>query len=248
MLNCIATDSDPLALELIRTHCQRINFINLKGTFLSAQKALDFLYEESIDLIIIEIKNPEIDAFFMSSIPFKIQIVFITTCDKYAVKSYEFNTTDYILKPVSFDRFYKSMFRCRDNKELIQNKPTNKDEDWQYKLINTDENLQYLFVKEGKKIHRIKINQITYVEADKDYVSIRLINNEKIMIRERLKNILEVLKKHNFIRVHRSFIISFAHINSIEGLTIKIKGHKIPLNKISKEYLLSEFQKQGILG
>jgi DNA-binding LytR/AlgR family response regulator len=238
MLNCIAIDNELLELELIKAFCQKINFVDLKRTFLSAKEAMNFLHEEPIDLIITEIKMQEMDGMSIPSLVSpQVQIVFVTAYEKYAAQSYDFNTTDYIIKPVSFNRFHKAMLKCQHKKVLIQKN-----------ITTTDESLRHLIVKGGKEIHQIRIDQIIYVEGDKDYAWIRLANNEKIMIRESMKNILEVLKNYNFIRVHRSFIVSLVHINSIEGLTIKIGEHKIPLNKVSKEYILSEFKKRGILG
>jgi DNA-binding LytR/AlgR family response regulator len=238
MLNCIAIDDEPLALELIKEHCQKINFIHLKGAFLSAKEAMNFIHEEAVDLVITDIKMPEIDGMLLSSlIPQSIQVVFITAYEKFATKSYDVNTTDYIIKPASFDRFYKAMCKC-ENKKALMDKES----------VNTDENIHHLFVKEGKEIHQVRVDKILFIEAYSDYASIRLIDGEKITIRESLKNISEALKNYNFIHVHRSFIVSLAHINSIEGLTIKIGEYTIPLNKISKEYLLSEFKKRGILG
>lgn len=238
MLNCIAIDDEPLALKLIETHCNKIEFINLKETFLSATNGLNYLQNESIDIAILDINMPEINGIQLSAlIPAKIQIVFITAYEKFAVKSYEVNTTDYLVKPVSFDRFYNAMQKCLNKKGLLL----------QQQDLNFDES-KYLLVKDSKVIHQVNVNNILFIKGLKDYAKIVLINDEKIVTRESLKNIMEALKNYKFIRVHKSFIISLTQINSIEGLTIKIKNHKIPLNKISKKYLLEEFKKGGILG
>ena len=238
MLSCIAVDDEPLALRLIEEHCQKISFISLKKTFLSGIDAISYLKEAPIDVVILDINMPEIDGIALSTLlPASIQIIFITAYENFALKSYDVNTTDYILKPASFNRVYKALSKCMHRKELLN-------------LKKDDESITepHIFLKDNKTIHQILISQILYIEGLKDYAKIFLTNKEKIVIRESLKNILEALKMHGFIRVHRSYIIPLAQINSIEGLSIKIRENRIPINKISKEYILNEYKKRGILG
>ncbi len=238
MLNCIAVDDEPLALRLIEEHCQKIDFVNLKKTFSSGLEAIDYLQLETVDVAILDVSMPEIDGIVLSTlISSDIQIIFITAYEKFAIKSYDVNTTDYIVKPASFSRVFKALLKCADRKELLE------------QSSSLDSKVEpSIILKDSKKIHQIPIRKILFVEGFKDYAKVILVDNEQVVIRESLKNILEVLKVHDFIRVHRSFIVPLEQINSIEGLVIKIGEHRIPLNKISKEYILDLYKNKGILG
>ncbi len=241
MTTCIAIDDEPLALALIKEHCDKIASVDLKKTFLSGLEALEYLRRNQIDLVILDINMPEMDGMKLSSlIPLNTQIIFVTAYKEYALKSYDVSAVDYLIKPASFERLHKAIIKCTINNKISIN-------DDSAPNFQNRNNPSVIF-KGNKKIYQVTVKDILYVEGLKDYAKIYLRSNEKLVIRESLKNILEQLREYGFLRVHRSFIIPLSQVTSIEGLVIKIQDHKIPLNKISKEFILQEFKKRGILG
>ncbi|MFT5820340.1 MAG: DNA-binding LytR/AlgR family response regulator [Crocinitomix sp.] len=237
MINCIAIDDEPLALEVIKLHCKKIASIHLEKTFLSAPEAINYLNTVAIDLVFLDINMPEINGLkFRTLIPQHIQIIFITAYHEHALESYNSNATDYILKPVSFDRFYKAVQKCENSA-----------------INNTAKELESpkektILVKGNKKVFQVTITDIEYIEGLKDYARIRLNSGEKIVIRESLKRISNRLENYGFMRVHRSFIIPIDKISSIYGNTINIGEAEIPLSKSQREVILERFKKRGILG
>ncbi len=233
MIKCIAIDDEPLALEVIEIHCSKIPQVDLIGTFLSARDAIDFLKNEVVDIVFLDINMPEITGLEMKLlIPDHINVVFVTAFEEYALKSYELEASDYLLKPVSFERFNKAIQKCSRVKEE-QSLKQSKD---------------YLLVRGDKKIVRILISDIRYIEGLKDYAKIYYGADDKIIIRESLRKILKRLEDHKFIRVHRSYIIPFNKITSVYGNTVKVGEQEIPLGKQQKDILVEAFRKKGILG
>lgn len=240
MIKCIAVDDEPLALELIKKHCAKIATVELKYTFLSVLEAIDFLSREPVDVAFFDINMPEINGLKAKKlIPQETQVVYITAYEKYAIKSYDLNATDYLLKPVSFERFYRAIQKCEEKKQLLQSSnPLDK----QLALEKT------ILLRGDKKVFQIAIKDIEYIEGFKDYAKIHIGGNQKIVIRESLKNILEELKEDGFLRVHRSFIIPLHKISLIEGNMLWIGKHRIPANKAQRDLILDTFKKRGILG
>ena len=239
MIKCVAIDDEPLALEVIRLHCEKAPLVKLVASFLSIIEAIDFLNEHEVDVIFLDINMPEISGLNIKPlIPENIKIIFATAYEHHALESYDLGATDYLLKPISFERFYKAILRCREEKK-------DKFTQGETSINLTDETI---LLKGDKKITQISISDIDYIESLKDYAKIYFKGHEKIVIRESLKRILKRLEKHNFMRVHRSFIISIDKISSIYGNVIKIGNHEIPMNKSQRDHILKTFKERGILG
>ena len=232
MISCIAIDDEPLALEIIEIHCNRIPIVDLKCSFLSAKDAIEYLRKETVDIVFLDINMPEINGLEMKLlIPEHTQVVFVTAFEKYALKSYDLGVIDYLLKPVSFERFRRTIQKLmKDKKEHAIKKE------------------EYLLVRGDKKIVRILISDIRYIEGLKDYARIYYGLEDKVIIRESLRKILTRLEDYNFIRVHRSYIIPFDRISSVYGNVVKIGNQEIPLGKHQKDTLVEAFRKGGILG
>ncbi len=239
MINCIAIDDEPLALNVIKTHCDKISFVNLKENFLSSVDALDYVAKNEIDVIFLDINMPELNGLnFTSLISEDIQVVFITAYEAHALESYDIGVTDYILKPVSFDRLYQSAQRC-DNKKQQR----------RIKQDMTDSSTEpTILVKSDKKVVQIRIAEINYVEGLKDYAKIFFGDNQKVIIRESLMKIHERLKPQGFIRTHRSYIVPIHKITAFSGNTIIVTNKELPVSKSNKAELISIFKQKGILG
>ncbi|POY36788.1 DNA-binding response regulator [Solitalea longa] len=227
-MNCIAVDDEPLALELLVDNISKIPFLNLVGSCRNPFEAMEVLQDKPVDLIFLDIQMPGISGvqFLQATRPNQM-VIFITAYEKYALESYNLDVVDYLLKPVSFDRFMKATTKAYELFNL-KNKNTQPESAPDYIFINSEYNL-------------IKINlaDILYVEGLKDYVKIYVEKNPRpILSRMNIKAIEEKLPSMGFLRVHKSFIISTAKITSIRKNRIKIGEVEIPLSDNFKDELM----------
>lgn len=222
-LNCIAVDDEALALELIEDNIKQIPFLNLVGTCRNAYEALELLEKEKIDLIFLDIQMPGISGVqFLKGLTHNPMVIFITAYEKYAIEGFELDVVDYLLKPVSFERFLKASNKARDVFQY-RNQAT---------ITAADE---YFFVNSEYALVKVKYNQITYIEGLKDYIKIYLTSQTRpVITRMTMKGIEEKLVPKNFMRVHKSFIVSLDKIESIRNLKISIGTSVIP---ISEQYI-----------
>ena len=224
-LNCLAIDDEPLALDIIEDYVTKIPFLNLVGKFIDPVEATTILQKGNVDLIFLDIQMPGLTGLeFLNTLERKPAVIFTTAYDKYAVESYDFNTIDYLLKPISFDRFLKAANKANEVLSLGGDSTDNK----------------FIFIKADYKIHKIATDDIAYVEGYKDYV--RIYTPEKRYVtRESMKNMEGLLSKDQFLRIHRSYIISVEKFSAIEGNMIILGEEKLPIGKSYKEQVMKYF-------
>lgn len=230
-IKCIAIDDEPLALEVIKNHSEKIIFVELKATFTNPLEALLYLQENEVDLILLDILMPELNGLkfpqFLKNLP---DIIFVTAYADHALQSYDLNAIDYLLKPVSFDRFLKAI-----NKVDI-----NKKKNYGHENV-TLLDIKTLFVRSEKKIIQVQVNKILYIEGLKDYVLIYT-HDDRIITRESIKKILLLLEPYGFIQVHKSFIVSIEKIKVIDGSMLKMNDIEIPIGKSFKQALYDKLK------
>jgi len=217
MLKAIAIDDEPIALEVIKNLSSKILFIELKGSFTDAFKAIDFLQKEKIDLLFLDIKMPDISGIdLIKAIPSHPMVIFTTAYSEHAVQSFELDAIDYLLKPFSQSRFLKACNKAYE----------------QYKLKNGNGNISSLpesfFVKSGYEQIRILLDDILYLESSGNYMQF-VLKDQKILSRLTMSEAEELLPASSFIRVHRSYIVSKKHITKIEKTSVWIKQLFIPI-------------------
>jgi len=226
-LTSIAIDDEILALNKIKRFISRIDFLELKNSFDNASDAINFLSKNTVDLIFLDIEMPEMTGFqFLNQLNTKPYIVLTTAFDQYALKSYDFEVADYLLKPLQFERFYKSVEKVY---ALIQKDRA---------IIKSDysENEKgHIHIKSGGKIVKIFIDDILYIEGMKDYLSLHTSQQKRIITLMSFKNILEKIAHKNFIRVHKSFIVNADKIEQYTNDEIKIGDIKIPVSRTYKK-------------
>jgi len=224
-LNCLAIDDEPLALDIIEDYVTKVPFLNLVGKFTDPVEATTLLQKGNVDLIFLDIQMPGLTGLeFLNTLERKPAVIFTTAYDKYAVESYDFNTIDYLLKPISFDRFLKAANKAN---EALSSE-------------GDDTDNKFIFIKADYKIHKIATDDIAYVEGYKDYV--RIYTPEKRYVtRESMKNMEELLSKDQFLRIHRSYIISIEKFSAIEGNMIILGEEKLPIGKSYKEQVMKHF-------
>ena len=232
-INCLIIDDEPLAVNVIKNYIHEIDNVNIINTFNSAIEALNFLKEHEVDLIFSDINMPLLDGLdFIKNLEKKPLIIITTAYDEYAVKSYELDVLDYLVKPIPFPRFIKSINRAIKAMDIY--KSTTKP-----KIAKRP----HVFIKVNKKkMKKIYLDEILVIESLKDYLKISTSTN-KYIIHSTLSNFTDLLPSNNFIRIHRSFTVAIDKIDVVEGNSIKIEDI---LYVIGRTYI--EDVKKRILG
>jgi two-component system, LytTR family, response regulator len=221
MMTSIAIDDEPKALEVIERYCEKINLISLKGTFREPLKAIEFLNREKVDLIFLDINMPEISGMqLLQTLSPRPLIIFTTAYSQYAVESYEQNALDYLLKPVTFERFLMAINKAAA--ALASRNTTGPDED------------AAVLIKSGPQTHRVKVSEILYLEKDGNYITVHL-KDGNILIRENMGDIFDLVPAADFIRVHKSFVVGIRHISMIEVHQLIVNGEKIPIGSTYRD-------------
>ncbi len=221
-LKYLIIEDEPLAIDLVADFSSKIDFLEPAGAFTEPVDALKFLESESVDLIFLDIHMPELNGLqLMRMFNNKYGIIVITAYDKYAIEGFDNQVIDYLLKPLSFDRFYKACQRAKAVLEAAQG---------QQAFPAQGPPNDFIFVKSDKKIFRVNLADILYVTALKDYVVIYTVR-DKIMTLQNLKTFQSYLPENLFFRVHKSFIISIAQIESIQQNNVLIAGKPIPIGE-----------------
>lgn len=234
-ITAIAIDDEPNALEIIQIHAAKIPFLELKAVFRDAVKAIAWLQENTVDVLFLDINMPYLSGLqFRSIIGEQPIIVFTTAYSEFAVESYEQDALDYLLKPITFERFLKSVLKIQ--KHLNRGGEENKEEAFDKKEANNQ-----LFVKSGTKLYSINADDIFYLEKDGNYITF-FTKDKKILSRLSMQQVLELLPEKNFLKVHKSFIIHLKHIDFLESHQVVVKGVKIPVAKPYRKKLLEVVQ------
>jgi DNA-binding LytR/AlgR family response regulator len=230
MINCIAVDDEPLALNLIEDDIRKVSFLKLVKKCRSVTEALKILNTEKIDLIFLDIEMPDITGIqFLKSMKNKPMVIFITAYDKYALEGFELDVLDYLLKPVPFDRFLKAVNKAYEYYNFVNVKTQSQENMGIYH--------DYIFVKSEHKIIKINTKDILYIEGLKDYIKIYAGGDKPIYTLQSLKYLEEILPPTQFIRIHRSFIISLSKIEYIGKSKVNIAGESIPISNFYRSRL-----------
>ncbi|MBN2571441.1 MAG: response regulator transcription factor [Ignavibacteriales bacterium] len=214
IINCIIIEDEPLALKKIKEFVTRVDYLNLLASFCNAIEALVYLKNNSVDLIFLDIRMKRLSGIqLLESLQNRPKIIITSAYDEYALKGYELDVTDYLLKPFTFARFIKSVEKIYS--QLAESKS----------IINNN----YIFIKTEYRIEKIELNDILYIQGMKDYLQIITLN-KKIMTLQTFKNLMDLLPERDFQRVHNSFIIALSKIKSIERNRIRIGDELIPIS------------------
>lgn len=220
MITCLLVDDEPLAVDLLSGYIQQVSFLQLKHKCYNALDALAWLREQEVDLLFLDINMPKLTGMELSSLLSPHQkIIFTTAYSEYAVQSYERNAVDYLLKPISFERFMKAVNKVES--AVSSKSPENS-------TISSVGNSS-VFIKSGKAIVNVSFDKIIFIEGLKDYVSFHT-QDEKIIVYKRMKELEEVLPA-NFVRIHNSYLINTNHISRVEDNHVFAGAHRIPISE-----------------
>lgn len=222
MLRCIAIDDEELALELLEDNIRKVPYLQLVATCSNPLEAIKVLQDEQIDLVFLDIQMPGITGIqFIRSTPAQCMFILVTAYEKYALEGFNLNVIDYLVKPVEFDRFLKACNKASDLHQLRQKTKTGAE----------PQTNDYFFVNVEYSLVKILRSDILYIEGLKDYIKIHLKSPSKpVVTRMSMKAIEEELPTTQFIRIHKSYIIAVAAVNSVRKTSVFIQQTELPIS------------------
>ncbi len=232
--NCLIVEDEPLAAEVLEDYINQVPFLQLIAKCNDAIYALEMLQKEKIDLIFLDIHLPKIKGIdFIKTLSNSPKIIITSAYQEYALQGYELNVVDYLLKPIEFSRFLMAVNKLKHLNEIDQvNNPTS---------IASER--AYLFFNVSKKKVKMFLDEILYIESLKEYV--RIISRDKaILTKFQLGEIEDLLKKNNFLRIHRSFIVAKNKIDAFSATDVEINGKQIPIGRSYKELVIASLEEE----
>ena len=224
-INCLIVDDEPVAREIIENHLQNISHMHVLASCKNAIEAFKEISAQQVDLIFLDINMPEISGLlFAKSINKNIKVIFTTAYREYAIDGFDLQAVDYLLKPISFDRLLQAV-----NKYLGESTPAASD--MPAELI--EEKSDFIFVRSDRKMIKLNFSDLNYIESFSDYIKIHL-DDKTIVTRETISSIEAKLPQKDFLRIHRSYIVSFAKIESFTNECIEIKNKTLPISRSYK--------------
>lgn len=224
-ISCVVVDDEPLALKLMADYVQKTAFLELKEQTADPLKAIELVQQGTVDLLFLDIQMPELTGFqLMKIIGHKSKVIITTAYPDYALDGYEFDVIDYLLKPVTFDRFLVAAHKARERLITEPASPV------QMPAHTTPAPAGYIFVKTEYRIQKINLADILYMEGLRDYVAIYT-TTEKILTLQSMKSFQEQLPDSNFMRVHKSYLVALDKIRFIERNRIVIGNNYIPIGE-----------------
>jgi two-component system LytT family response regulator len=217
--SCIIIEDEPLALERTMSFVSKIPFLNLCGTFENALDGLSYLKSNKVDLLFLDINMDELTGIeLLESSKIESQVIITTAYQEYAIKGYELNVTDYLLKPFTFDRFLKAVNKAQEN--IVQ------------PILTPQQD--FIFVKTENRLEKINLSEILFIEGMRDYRRIHTIS-KKIMTLQNFSELEQIIPSNLVCRVHKSYMVGINKIDSIERMRIKISNQIIPISETYKE-------------
>lgn len=224
-INCIAIDDEPLALDIIKDYCSKVAFLNLQKTFDNAIESIEYIRANKVDLIFLDIQMEELTGIqLLNALKYRPFVIFTTAYERYAIQGFELDVVDYMLKPISFERFIKGVNKVFERMQIDAG--VLKPENGKSKPAEPS----FFFVKTETRMERIENADVLYVEGMGDYWRI-VTKTRRIMTLMNAKKLEEVLHEPHFCRVHKSYFIALDKIDSIERNRIKIGDQYIPVSE-----------------
>jgi DNA-binding LytR/AlgR family response regulator len=231
-IKCIIVDDEPLAIEIMESYVQKVDQLELKGSFRNAVTAFSYLQSNPVDVIFLDIQMPKLTGIdFLKTLKNPPKVIFTTAYREYALDGFELEIVDYLLKPIPFDRFLKAVSRViqQPSQPIVQH-------------VASEPTEQPLFFKVDKKMVKVKMSDILYIESIKDYVKVKT-HDKEIITQQKIGYLEESLPKHIFLRTHRSFIAAINKIESYSASEIEIGKIQLPIGRNYKNEVLRVLSK-----
>ncbi|MDB5230465.1 MAG: DNA-binding response regulator [Chitinophagaceae bacterium] len=229
-LRCLLIDDEPPALKILQSHIATVNGLEIVAQCKNAIEAIDILHEKPVDLIFLDIKMPKLlGTDFLKNLSNPPKIIFVTAYRDYALEGYELDAVDYLLKPVSFERFVKAVSKVKKMMgSEIQSHPE------EYKP-NPE---AFVYLKVDKNMQKVFINEIMYVESLKDYIKVFLTSGKYLLVKQSLSSMENLLSGHYFLRVHRSYMVSIDKVTGFNNLCVQLRSNEIPIGRLYKQSVM----------
>jgi two-component system, LytTR family, response regulator len=230
VINCLIIDDEPLALQLLEDFVNKTPYLKLAGKFEEPLQALPLIESRQIDLLFLDIRMPDISGIeFFKSLIVKPEVIFTTAYSEFAIDGFELKAMDYLLKPVSFEKFITA---CNRVKEYLD-----------YKNTKEIKNRDYFFINVSHKLHKIFYDDMLYLEGYKDYTKIYLSSAASpLLILHNLKYFEDMLDQSEFIRIHRSYIVSIRKVNTVSRKSVTIQTNALPVSDNYRDKFFSVIQ------
>ncbi len=233
--SCIIIEDEPLAAELLTDYVKQVPFLELKRVCEDAIFAMEYLHKEKVDLLFLDIHLPKLKGFeFLESLKNPPRVIITSAYKDYALQGFDFDVTDYLVKPIRFNRFLKAVNKLDKAETMVPLQPA---------PVAGSSRVHYYF-NVGKKKVKVYFDEILYIESLRDYVKI-CTNEKSILTKFQLWEIEDLLSKNNFLRVHRSFIVAKDKISAFSAHTVELNARPIPIGRSYKELVLSVLEKQA---
>ena len=223
---CLLVDDEPPALDVLKNYIAAVSSLELAGTCSNAVEALNFVQEQAIDLLFLDIQMPYLlGTDLIRTLKNPPKVIFTTAYRKFAIEGFELDAVDYLLKPISFERFLKAVNKVMDTTLKVTD-----NNDFTYDQQNTSQNL-FINLRADRKNLKISLDDILYVESLKDYIKV-VTPSRNIITKQSISSLEDALPKNNFVRIHRSFIVAINKIESFTSDTIEIARHELPISRM----------------
>jgi len=235
-LRCLLIDDEPPALKILASYISNINGLEIVAQCKNAIEALDILHQKTVDVIFLDIKMPKIlGTEFLKNLSHPPKVIFVTAYRDYAVEGYELDAVDYLVKPVSFERFFKAITKLNRmmDKEVVTTAVEYKSNPEAFVYLKVDRDMKKIFV-----------NDIIYIESWKDYVKLFLASGKNVLAKQSISAMENLLSEHMFLRVHRSYMVSLNKISSYNGLSVQLDTKEIPIGRLYKQVVMERLQAQ----
>ena len=233
-LRCLLIDDEPPALKVLESHISQINGLEIVAQCKNALEALDVLGSKTVDLMFLDIKMPKIlGTDFLKNLSHPPKVIFVTAYRDYAVDSYDLDAVDFLVKPVSFERFLKAITKVQRMMGQETASPANNNKS------NTE---AFVYLKVDRIMQKVFVDDILYIESWKDYIKVFLTTGKNILVKQSISAMENLLSDHKFLRIHRSYIVSTDKIAGYNALTIKINSTEIPIGRLYKQAVMEVLQ------
>ena len=217
---CLIVDDEPIAQQILEQHIQKVSALTLVGRCNNAIEALNMLHQEVIDIMFLDIKMPSMTGLeLLKSLQNPPKVILTTAFSEFGAESYEYGVTDYLMKPISFERFLRAV-----NKILLPEKGQTSTKEEVAKQSD------FIFFKADKKIHKFYFKEIVCIEGSGNYVKIHSEHGKPLLVLDKLSELIKKLPQKDFCRVHKSFIVNVRKIKEVEGNTIKFEKKEVPIS------------------
>ncbi len=236
-ISCLIADDEPIARQILENYISEIPYLTLKRSCINAFEVIEFFQKDWVDVLFLDINMPKLSGLsLIKTLGRKPHVVLTTAYPEYAVQGFELSVTDYLLKPFSLERFLQAISKIQQPIDIVETRISEKSD-------SKPENGESIFVKSDKKLIKVRLDLISHIEAYGNYI--KLFSNEMILTPITLTEFMTKLS-HNFIRIHKSFIINFNYLKMIDGNQVILENNsKLPIGKSYRKNLLERISKEN---